>query len=327
MTTTLDNDLSVETFASAVRGELFDLDSEVIDDLTDGLEADLADKLADGDTLGDPTVYAAELRAAAGLDPRGRRRNMSGLDAAAKGVLVEIRDGAKAFIGRHPWIGAIVVFFSALQPLWWVLRAWLLFCLLFTNWAWYGIPSDSPGWWVLAALVVLSVQWGRRRWLPWRWSRGAVVVASVILVLAAPFVLSTPKGVSEINPGDSDGILLNGQQVTNIFAYGADGQPLTDVQLFDQNGNPLVVVPDGNGSYIQWDGTLGGNDALVPSDSVAGKTGWNVYPLESVPYSSIDPNTGQVYSWAKRSAVEAPFASVQRLLDNEDAAPTPTPAP
>ena len=82
MTTTLDVNPTVADFATAVRRSLADLDAEDLSDLTDGLEADLADKLADGAELGDPAAYAAELRAAAGLEAPPRpsvRQNLAEL--------------------------------------------------------------------------------------------------------------------------------------------------------------------------------------------------------------------------------------------------------
>jgi uncharacterized membrane protein len=62
----------ITEFAAAVRSALSDLGPDEADDLTDGLEADLTDRLADGDAteLGDPAAYAEELRAAAGLPHR-----------------------------------------------------------------------------------------------------------------------------------------------------------------------------------------------------------------------------------------------------------------
>jgi len=119
-----------------------------------------------------------------------------------------------------------------------------------------------------------------------------------------------------------DGVMLNGQQVTNIFAYGADGSALTDVRLFDQNGEPLAVVPETWDAQYNYDYMSGDEVIYVPSNEVAGTTGWNVYPLATVLPTSIDDNTASVESWAKRTVPDAPFRSVQQLLDYE--APEPT---
>lgn len=307
MTTTLDADLTVETFANAVRGELFDLDVEVIDELTDGLQADLADKLADGEALGDPAAYAAELRAAAGLRPRARWR-----------LRVPSLAGVKGLPQRYPWLRSLLGFAMALRPLWWIFRAWVVFGVFNLNWMWGGVPSSSFGWVVFLVLCLVSIQWGRGKWLPWRWSRGVVVVLSVAALLVSPYLVGTSVSQAsyQVDPNEfiSEGILLDRQQVTNIFAYGPDGELLTGVQLFDQSGNPLAVVPEGSDMAYQWDAT--GNFVLLPSDAVDGRPGWNVYPLDSADYESLNPETGELYSWMKRETVPPPFVSVQPLVED-----------
>lgn len=59
---------------AAIRATMVDLQPEVVDDLTGGLEADLNDWVADSATgmaaLPPAEVYATELRAAAGLPER-----------------------------------------------------------------------------------------------------------------------------------------------------------------------------------------------------------------------------------------------------------------
>ena len=82
--------LDVAGYAAAVRRSLADLGPELVDDLTDDLEADLAEALDDErhvahgrgvlEQFGPPEDYAAELRAAAGLAPAtapGRRVRLS----------------------------------------------------------------------------------------------------------------------------------------------------------------------------------------------------------------------------------------------------------
>jgi len=319
MNTTLDTDL--EVFSAAVRRELHDLGPDVIDELTDGLEADLADSLADGGELGDPVLYAAELRAAAGLDPRGRTRRTSDIDAAAKAAIAELRTEAAGFVSRHPLVRGVIDFFVALRPVWWVLRGWVLFALL--NAPTMSFVPQNEIWWIpLIGLIVASVQWGRGRWLPWRWSRPAVVLLSIVSLLVLPVVVSATASIAsqryEVYPEPMyDGIMLNGQQVTNIFAYGADGSAMTDVRLFDQNGEPLSVVPDTWDANYNYDYMSGDEVIYVPSNEVAGTTGWNVYPLATILPGSIDANTDSVESWAKRTVPSGPFRSVQQLLDYE----------
>jgi hypothetical protein len=312
MTTTLDADLTVETFANAVRGELFDLDAESIDDLTDGLEADLADKLADGEALGDPAAYAAELRAAAGVAPVARRRVVHNARANLAGLHSRI-----APFMSNP----VVAYFASLRPVWWLARGVLLSALLNTHRQWSAVPNDPVQLLLLVVLMVASVQWGRGRWLPWKWSRPTLIVASVIALLMAPVVAGiTQSQLREWWTPDeayivTDGLVLNGSPVTNVFAYGPDGELLVDVRLYDQSGNPLSIVPDGYESPVYWDND-GDGKVQVPSESVAGSSGWNVYPLNTVPYGLIDPDTGAVPSTTPRTP-PPPFASLQRLLDYE----------
>jgi len=311
MTTTLDVNPAVADFASAVRRSLSDLGADVLDDLTDGLEADLADKLADGAELGDPAAYAAELRAAAGLEAPRR----IGSFQRARHDVAEIREGIRSMT-QLPAFSGVVSFLVALRPLWWVARGWALFFIL------GGLTVVPQNMWdypVLAALLLMSVQWGRGRWLPWRWSRGGVIALSIIAVIALPFAMSS--AVSRLSGNDyaeayeyiPEGMFLNGEQVTNIFAYGADGKPLTDVQLFDQEGQPLDLY--GDSSYV-WD-YRDGEKILVPSDDVSARSGWNVYPLESVRDSAISDDGFTLERDARRSPVPPPFDSVQQLLGYE----------
>jgi len=318
MTTTLDYE-QVTAFAKAVRRELTDLGPDILDDLTDGLEADLADKLADGEPLGDAAAYAAELRAAAGVDPG---KQASPFDRFRKD-LTEVGSNVRGLVSRHAWLAGVVSFLVSIRPVWWVLRAWAVFYIVTSS----GYPRNEVGFLTLCAFVVLSVQWGRGKWLPWRWARGALVVVSIIAAFAVPAATSSlfnaVQFADNFVPEEfiSSGLTADGRTVTNIFAYGPDGKPLTDVQLFDQNGDPLEVVsPQWDNSNL-YDETLGESKLLVPSDEVAGRPGWNVYPLQSVPSDSIDYDTGEVNSWAKRSDVTAPFFAVQPLLGYEAPAP------
>ena len=68
----------VRAYVRAVRAWLGDLPADEVEDLTAGMEADLAERAAEsggplGGLLGQPEAYAAELRSAAGLPPRVER--------------------------------------------------------------------------------------------------------------------------------------------------------------------------------------------------------------------------------------------------------------
>jgi hypothetical protein len=321
MTTAVDID-QVSAFATAVRRHLSDLGPDTLDDLTDGLEADLADKLADGEALGDPAAYAAELRAASGVSPATRpsvaddvRENLADLRAKTQPLLAQ------------PAIAAVVAFFVSLRPVWWLARGILLFALLNTHRQLSAIPNDPLQMLLIVALVLASVQWGRGRWLPWKWSRPTLYVASAIAVLMAPVVVGVTQ--SQLRewwwtPEEYvyTGVTLDGQQVTNIFAFDAGGQPLTDVQLYDQDGNPLSLANQETDYIEQWN-PEGDYSFLVPNDNVTGRKGWNVFPLEA----SSEELSWEAGGGTYVDEVTPPFTSVQQLLGYEPAAADDDPQP
>ena len=310
MTTTLDVNPTVADFATAVRRSLADLDAEDLSDLTDGLEADLADKLADGAELGDPAAYAAELRAAAGLEAPPR--------ASLRQSIAELRTWFAPLV-QLPAVTGLSAFLTSIRPLWWAARGWALFFLVS---GFEVIPRNLWNLPFLIAFVVVSVQWGRGRWLPWRWSRGAVIALSVLAAVTLPFLIAV--GIGKMTSNDNqdyveyipEGLIMQGNQVTNIFAYGPDGELLEGVQLFDQSGNPLDVSTDPDNQNYSWMYTPDGKEyLLVPSDAVSSRSGWNVFPLERVSPDSIsDEDYGSIDRNARRFSVRPPFDSVQQLL-------------
>jgi len=338
---------AVSEFAAAVRAALLDLTPDEVDELTDGLEADLTDRLAESTAseLGDPVAYAEELRVAAGMPHRPAAAPAAGgalpswlnvvdaLREAPREIVVAFRE----FGARHPSLRRMRDFVVTLRPLWWLFRAAVITALV--------VNILTPGWWspingltiaVGIAVLVISVQFGRGRWLPFAWMRGLLLAVNVILVIAAPFVVA---GVATaVNNGwysttyaddtadlSSSGLLENGDQVSNIFAYDAQGRPLTGVQLFDQDGKPLDLMADASVPY-----GYGGDSAYtVPSDAVTGRPGWNVFPLDHVTQNAI-ADDGTLKATAHRIPAEPPFATVKPLAGSETApAPTPsaTPAP
>ncbi|TFD69934.1 hypothetical protein [Cryobacterium gelidum] len=343
---------SIHDFALAVRAALSDLPADEIDDLTEGLEADLTEQAADaaadadfaslGFEFGDPVAYADELRGAAGLPLRGagaavrvpRLRRLRTLAGA-------VRAGAARRIRSSAAGAAVLDFLLVLRPLWWVLRGWVVYAVaeIFVGGAIRTVPTDPVRWIVFGAFVILSVQWGRGRWLPWRWLPGFRTVVSVCAVLVLPLVLAVTANQASAQtsayvddtPYSTPGLMQNGQEVTNVFAYDADGQPLTDVQLFDQDGRALNVVNDPvNTHYVPQLDATGEQDMVVPSLLVPGGSGWNVYPLRLVTSGDIDYSydyLGQAHQ-ADAAAAPLPFTQVQPLVDVPAAGePSPTLSP
>ena len=318
----------VAAYVREVRTELADLPMDDVDDLTGGMEADLTElaRESGGDLigrLGSPGLYAAELRAAAGLPGRvagsGRRRRPLG-DAVTR---------ARASFGmlkeQHPRLGSAAAFLVTLRPAWWLLRgylaAWALWSILSGHNR--GVRPYSFLHVVMAlAAIVISVQLGRGWLRQGAFLRPLLGIANVLLVVAA-FVasISTHVNYYDTRSGYSPppGLSLNGGQVGNIYAYDSDGNRITGVRLFDQDGRPLNADTDPNGNPAGID--VNGNPVGVVRDSSGAPLG-NVYPRAvagSDPWLVTDPANPQVnrVSWTPPVTI-VPLAS--------SATPTPTPS-
>jgi hypothetical protein len=305
----------VSAFVDQVRGRLSDLSDEDREELLGGLEADIAELVADGGSvaeLGDPRAYADELRAAAGIErPRG-----VGSDAASARPARRVRLAAGERIGagldtaRRRWLELVDVpalrsawqLVVALRPVWWVARAWVAVELLdlFLGNGRYGIdlvPAfGTPlfGTLLLVMAVVVSVQIGRAKVWPGTrrqsspWSRLALVglnsFAAVMLALLVPQLptqqdvsLSFENGYWSGTGGDvgARGLMQRGTAVQNIFPYDAQGRPLTGVQLFDQDGRAINVA---RGAGEQWSDS--GDRVTVTYPWLNGSRRlYNVFPL------------------------------------------------
>jgi hypothetical protein len=129
------HDLEITAFVDRVRTHLTGLSQEERDDLTGGLEADLAEQLADRDgdatwvDLGDPRAYAAELRLAAGLPAATRRLPLTSLPlpqvTGVEATLDACRAGFHHAVASHRWTAAVWDVVRELGPAWWAVRAWI----------------------------------------------------------------------------------------------------------------------------------------------------------------------------------------------------------
>jgi hypothetical protein len=244
----------VADFVDQVRARLADLTADERAELTDGLEADLGDLVAERgpDALGDPATYAAELRAAAGFSPTmGKVHEKRELSAAVHAALDSAHESWNRLLDALPQSPR--PFVESLRPVWWVLRAATAWMLVLG-----GTLRDgsilSLGALLLAVLV--SVQLGRGSWGLDR-MRSSAFLRVVLLGLNGFAVVVTPAAFASTLPvssSDGDygisvpagGITTDeGEQVTNIYPFDANGQPLTGVQLFDQQGKPINLGEDG----------------------------------------------------------------------------------
>ncbi|MEU4363912.1 hypothetical protein [Promicromonospora sp. NPDC023987] len=330
----------VRGYAQAVRLHLADLGPEVADDLTDGLEADLTEAVLDEAVVpaapethvfdlsarfGPADEYAAELRAAAGLPASVPARSVRrGPGRAVAGAWTVASERVRAVwrpVASTPAWTAFAELARSLAPAWWILRGWVAAQVVIWS---YGIndvtlwPSSAAGRVLVVAAIVVSVQWGRGKWVPrWSWFPRAVAVASVAAgVLAVPMVLDVEADADPVMAGglsydagwsdgyynaqisqastasgapmaEADGVWVDGMQVSNIFAYDAEGNPIRDVQLFDDRGRPVRTIDES----VTWDTwsvpDVAGSWSFQPATASDGRSRWNVFPLSAVPAEEL----------------------------------------
>lgn len=188
----------VRDFVDRIRAFLADLDADEQQDLTAGLEADLADLVDERGTeaLGDPAAYARELRVAAGHPaemrppPGGRGLRLAAMDAI---------DSAHASWDRllDSLPGDPRGFLTALQPAWWVVRGWVAWMVI------QGVQGPTlmlDNIWrvLLAVCVVVSVQAGRRSWGLGRLLASSVLARLLLLGVNVFALCMTPGAVNDL---------------------------------------------------------------------------------------------------------------------------------
>ena len=299
-TTKLEVRPEVAAFVAEVRARLADLDSEVQEELVGGLDADLVDLVADQGlgALGDAQAYADELRAAAGLPlrpsrkPRGRRlavrRIGESWPTAANRLLDSVR-GRWLEWATTAWRGPVWDLLVVVRPAWWLLRAWVAVQLMdILTGPWESptlIPSlgvDGLGAVLVLALAVPSVLVGLGRWWPGTALTSSVAARIVVLAVNSAAVIgavgwidfpasnvTVPRQfVQEGGHRPATVLRVGGERLCNIQAYGAQGNPLIGVQLYDQDGRPINLrceAPYGGLQTYPW---------LLGSERR-----WNVFPL------------------------------------------------
>ena len=305
----------VQQFVAAVRDRLTDLSQDEREELIGGLEADMSDLVAErGEAaLPDPVVYAAELRAAAGFAAEAQTR-----PNRLRTSLADRFDGAALTwrrwveTGVHAGLPALL---ESLRPLWWVLRALsatVLVVEIFGSQSVYGVTFNRA---LLAGvLILLSVQLGRGAWWPATVLQRSVSLRVLLLALNVFALVLLPVmfarffsahdaygygyGEPVSYPDSSTLLTFRGQPIRNIYAYDAKGQPLTGIQLVDEDGARLMVEPD------QYDDDSGVERLLTPW--MNGRTElYSVFPLPEQPK---DQQTGDPTGTA--GLQPPPFASL-----------------
>lgn len=318
-TATATHEERARAFATAVRASLSDLPADEVDELTEGLPSDLADRLADGGELGDPEQYASELRQAAGLPARTADALPvhRSLDDRLQSWGVRIASWWRATPTRI----AISEFTLSLRPVWWILRGLGIASVVGVVFGWWVLTLP----WMLVALgaMILSVQWGRGLWAKGTWATWLRRITSVVAVLALlPLAgIVTDRVASFASPVDEEpwvqpGLSSNGELVTNIFAYDCAGNPLTEVQLFTQDGRPLHTGDGDVGSYDGWIPLTG--DAGEPRRNAAATMPdeWNVFPLRQFAGGGWESQEDEADYWEQPGeTVKPPLQKASGLGD------------
>jgi hypothetical protein len=308
MNDTLQTSPAVAVFVAQVRARLTDLTEEEREELLGGLEADLAERLAEGEAdLGDPVAYAAELRAAAGLEARPRRWAVRRPAVPRRPMVeqvTELLDGVRAdwerWVARDPRVADGWQVAQTLRPAWWVLRAWVAVQLLDLVTGPVEKPTLLPALGsqlvsvvLLLAAVVASTLLGLGRLWPGGIARrprlarllllGLNALALVVLMVTVRSFPDAWQSHELANGGyyahartdHGPGLMADGRYVRNVFAYDAQGNPLTGVQLYDQKGRPLAVNPDPYYGTYRSDGSRVHTYPWFNGDQKL----FNVYPL------------------------------------------------
>ena len=352
--TTLTAAERIHGFAEAVRAQLADLPADEVDDLVEGLVGDLSDQAADHGgqiELRDPAAYAQELRDAAGLPERGpittaRTPWHERLAAAAGRIVGRIRSSAFG-----SWLLDLLI---ALRPVWWVLRGLVLAALVVipaglgprTMAGYGGLPAQVFTWALIIAVILVSVQWGRGRWLPRNPLRHIRTVASIIAVLAFPMVFSPVLfgfASATMYPQASyvpppPGLRLDGEQIDNLFVYDKDGNLINGAQIYTNRGTPVDLFGTASEDLDSGPGYVdsSGESTVVPFRDAQARPVWNVYPLQLGRYTDLNAGTLTSTTDPVPPFLRAPDRALTPAAaptpgsstpPSPTASPTPTPTP
>lgn len=283
----------VADYVASVRAALRDIGPEEVEDLTGGMDADLAELLAErggalADHLGQPTAYAVELRQAAGLPPEPEAVAPRRVDPGE--WWSRRRSRMAAWRETQPWRRSVWSFLISIRPAWWVFRG-LAIGYGLSAMAGITMPTLLPhqaGGWLFAVLGVIgSVLLGRG--MGPRGARPALTALAGVIAVPALLVGASAQPESSLSldrAATSSGLSMDGTAIDNLYAYDADGNRLSDIRLFGQDGQPITVDrfgaaapgrPDVHGGLWRnvFPKVMVGNDPWAPN-------GWWT-PLTSLP--------------------------------------------
>ncbi|MEZ0073396.1 HAAS signaling domain-containing protein [Planotetraspora sp. GP83] len=349
--------MSPGEYARAVRDALADLPDREREELLEDLDDHLSEVAAESDVpledrLGSPIAYAAELRAAYGGRPMAPRRALR-----ARGrIRSAFRTAHARLLGLPPYQQA-TAFLPELRPAWWVLRGYALaLVVLGTLGPDDVVPGNLVAWAFTLMVIWASVWLGRRTVSRGRAPAGASVPVrgpvsggrraltwrrALLLGLNAVAAVCVVSGMARASDaGDGDKVSfayggpggpgvpvesvasLDGGGVYNIFPFSADGTPLSDVRLYDQDGKAITTDPEMHGQAII--APCGGGPIIR-----------NAYPLPLEPErEAFGDGPGPLPEGTPACATPTPFPSpsafpsaTESPSESPSATPTPSASP
>lgn len=268
---------------------LADLVPEDRDEVIQDLEAHLAE-LDDSQvtrTLGSPEDFVEEFRQSAGL---------VGPNQVAPSRRARAREDLNLLAARV----SQVTHWPTIRPVWVWIRGWLLVCAWsflydMEGFSRFPIPSvnqsSAYGLVLVGAATALSV-WLAKGAPPGIRAFGSVVFSAVSGLALVAMLLNPMPTHSEVAQQYEEQLYFSGltdsdgNQITNIYAYAVDGNPV-EVLLFDQDGRPLLTFPP----YVYDDAEIPGNDPAYWDGGTVdfevdefGRIIPNLYPLQLTRY-------------------------------------------
>ncbi|THV31324.1 HAAS signaling domain-containing protein [Glycomyces paridis] len=340
MTDATSRTTEIAGYLAAVERHLGDLPEAIRQDLMSDLDAHLAEVAADlddgvalRDLLGSPEAYARELRETAEV-PRERAaaRLRRGLRETAAPLTRRVKTWSDRYAVSTGHADAAELV-ERLRPGWWVARGVIaamlvVYILSATQYNTYGsLPFDSLSWLLFTAAAVLffvwvslrlgrrSQTWGRRR----RWWTGAAGIALVVYALygfAWPYAL---------NYGGNDFVETSyydeTSHITDIQVFDENGEPIDGVYLFDQNGDPLMLGDSWScfEAEDQYEDPYAQDRFEAEQESRAAATG---FPETGLPGAEPDPELGYLYPICDTPAEDPTEGPSEEPTATED--PTPS---
>jgi hypothetical protein len=187
-----------------------------------------------------------------------------------------------------------LTYLKSLQPAWWLVRAGLL-----------GLGAvllagrDILGFLFLAAIAVISVYSGPRAKVDRRWLWFSLPASALAVGLLFQVIDVTADNLAYSSSRQSYSTPVT-ETYENIYAYDENGKLLTNVLLYDQNGNPINAPQRYYG--------CGGSD---PQPMI---------PANRYPRPKIDYENGTCYTVTPR--VSAPSSAESESSPSSESAPS-----